>query len=466
MKWTALALALLAPAALADSPARAVPTFESIGLYWKPGADPGKAGCAVKFRKAGEREWREGLPLWFDARDGECRGSLVHLSPGTVYEVDLGETRLKAKTWDEKFPVSATVTLPKGVIKEPLSISKGGNAEGYVLYRAHPEGTTIDVADQAPHNVVIAAPFVILRGVTLKGAQKDAIDVRASDVVIEGNDISEWGRYRYTNSKGWKVGVDMDSAIRANCRNAKHERLVVQKNRIHDPRYGANSWSWGHPAGPQGITFSYCGGNHVIRHNEITSADPRRYFNDAIGGEDNFSDAGFPNRDSDIHGNRIAGAWDDGIEAEGSNRNVRIWGNAIERTAVGIGTTVTHHGPLYVFRNTYANGRKLSERPAEGDDRGPMIKAGDGDTHGTKLGGGRRYIFYNTGTDVGHGVSGNSRQPLTNTVTRNNVWKLFRPHWGAIRDAGGSGNDFGDGRSVRIPNFDDSSRESGAGDKR
>lgn len=483
MRALAFATALLCSGlAFADSPARAVPTFESIGLSWKPARDPGPEGCAVRFRKAGDSRWRDGLPLWYDARDGECRGSLVHLEPGTTYEIDLGEGRLRATTWNDDFPIAKTVTLPRK-LDGTLVISEGGTKDGYVLYTAHPQGTTSDVEDRAPHNVVVAAPYVIVRGLVLKGAQKDAVDVRASDVVIERNDISEWGRFRYTNSAGWKIGQDMDSGVRADCRRrGKLERIVVQDNRIHDPRYGANSWSWGHPAGPQGITFSFCGGNHVIRRNRIASSDPRRYFNDAIGGEDNFSKEGFPHRDSDIYGNVIAGAWDDGIEAEGSNRNVRIWGNRIERTAVGIATTVTHHGPIYIFGNTYRKGRKLSERPEQNDDRGPFLKAGEA----KDLGGGRRYVFHNTAYDVGNGIAGNSRQPLTNTVSRNNVWMLFKPHWPAIQEAGGHGNDFdydlsngrlaqrhgisasnqrdGGRRGVRIPNFDDRGSPLGSGE--
>ncbi len=453
--WFSFLLLLLAPTALAagDAP-RAVPTFESIGLYWSPGSDPGAAGCEVKFRKAGERDWRDGLPLWFDRRDGECRGSLVHLQPGTAYEVKVAaEAPIHAKTWNERFPVAKKVTLPAGVLTGTLSITQGGSASGYVLYEASPAGTTIDVADEHNHNVIIAASYVILRGVVLKGAKRDAIDLRkgAHDVVIEDNDISGWGRLKKTNDKGWQIGVDMDSGIRANCRHEnKVERIIVQRNRIRDPRYGANSWSWGHPSGPQGITFSHCGGNHVIRHNEITSSDPQRYFNDAIGGEDNFTDAGFPHSDTDIYGNFIQGAWDEGIEAEGANRNVRIWGNYIDHAFIAIASTVTHHGPLYLFRNVFNRSRKLSERPADADDRGPMFKAGAS----PQFGHGRRYVFHNTALQAppaegarlpqgaGNGIAGNTNQPLTNTISRNNIFQVWKPGWESIREAGGSGNDF------------------------
>src|SRR5213078_2809821 len=108
--------------------------------------------------------------------------------------------------------------------------------------------------------------YVIVRGLTLKGAKQDAIRIAPGvhDVVIEDNDISGWGRTR-----DGKWGTDMDSGIRAVCQTETLTPVTVQRNKIHDPRYSANSWTDGHPAGPQGITFSYCGGNNVFLHNEI-----------------------------------------------------------------------------------------------------------------------------------------------------------------------------------------------------
>jgi len=442
MRLILLALAFSAHAVAAEP--RAVATFESIGLYWTPPADPGTGGCPVRFRRSGETAWRDALPLWFDARNRECRGSLVQLEPGAKYEIEVGNmsggARISASTWSERFPVARTVKIPNG---KTFAITEGGTSSGYILYT----GETLDAQDGEQYNITIAAPYVIVRGLTLKGAKQDAIRVLpgAHDVVIEDNDISGWGRLRAKGTPGgWDVGVDMDSGVRAVCtKDWRMERVIVQKNRIHDPRYGANSWSWGHPAGPQAITYSHCGGNHVIRWNEIYSSE-RHYFNDAIGGEDNFSDIGFPNADSDIYGNRISHAWDDGIEAEGGNRNVRIWGNWLDLTATGVASTVTNGGPIYVFRNVYNRSRKMSQRAPEADDRGPFAKAGDGEG----FGGGRRYFFHNTllqpagNQGAGAGISGNSNQPLTNTVSRNNIWYIWKPNWEAINEAGGRGNDF------------------------
>src|SRR6185436_19644480 len=243
------------------------------------------------------------------------------------------------------------------------------------------------------------------------------------------------------------------SGIRADCRDGGGftlERTVIQRNKIHHPRYGANSWDGdNHPLGAQGVAYSFCGGNHVFRYNEIYSTDGK-YFKDGLGGEANFSDTGFPNADSDIYGNVIQHTWDDGIEAEGGNKNVRIWGNYIDQTAIGIATTVVHHGPVYVFRNVYNRSRKLSLVGLDQDERLNFAKSGTQ----PDFGGGRRYVFHNTmlqqtqaGLQFPLGAGGGiiaagSDSPLTNTMSRNNILHVWKSSNDSIRTQGGGGNDF------------------------
>ncbi len=462
MKTIAAALAVLASASVfaapkstpSSAPPRAVPTFESIGLYWAPGANPGSAGCQVQYRKAGDTAWKPGLALWYDSRNAECRGSLVQLAPGTSYEIQFGlpgqafSWQLASTTWSDPtgWPIAKVVDVPSGTTT--LAITEGGTPNGYVLYRAAIDGGVLDVANAADYDVTVAAPYVIVRGLTLKGARVDAVRLLpgAHDVVIEDNDISGWGSYRATLANGQQVGNDYQAGIR--CESVSTlERVVIQRNRIHDPRYGANSWSFGHPAGPQGITFNYCGGNNVIRYNEITSADGH-YYNDGIGGSDNYTNAGFPNYDSDIYGNLISNVWDDAIEAEGGNRNVRIWGNYMDQTATGVATTVTGTGPVYIFRNVYNRSRQLSEVGPDSDDRNSFAKSGST----KKVGNGRRYVFHNTLLQVdnagttyplgaGSGIAGTGSDSLTNTVSRNNILHIWKAWWNAIDENGGSGND-------------------------
>jgi len=428
--------------ALDSTGTRAVPTYESVGLYWSSPGATAATGCQVVYRNAGAVEWKQGLAMWFDARNNECRGSLVSLSPGTSYEVQLnlpGQAAAKVltfTTWANQFPVARTVTVGSGAAT--LNITEGGTASGYVVYQGA-SGAVLDALNASTYNVTINASYVILRGLTLKGAIQDAIRIspNVKDVVIEENDISGWGR---TRDGTW--GADMDSGVRAVCQAETLERV----NRIHDPRYSANSWSDGHPAGPQAITISYCGGNHVIRHNDIDGGS--KHFNDAIGGEDNFTTTGFPNRDSDIYGNAISKAWDDGIEAEGGNNNVRIWGNYLDRTATGIATTVTSIGPVYIFRNVFNRNQFFEKVASDADERQPFFKSGSD----ASLGDGRRYLLHNTmlqatqsgstyplGGGAGMGGTG-STQLVNNTVSMNNIYHLWKPN-SAIYQAG-SGNTF------------------------
>jgi hypothetical protein len=433
LAFAALAFGAFAAQAqsLSSSGVRAVTTYEAAGLYWtNPGASAA-TGCDVRYRKAGDTTWSTGLAMWFDASANECRGSLVGLTPGTHYEAQLGLSGttthgITFTTWTNRIPVAKTVTVASG--SGTFNVAEGGSASGYVVYDGG--GAVLDAHNTSPYNVTINASHVIVRGLNLRGAQQHAILISPNvhDVIIEDNDISGWGR---TRDGTW--GTDMDSGIRAICKSEELTRVTIQRNRIHDPRYSANSWTDGHPAGPQGITFSYCGGNHVIRWNEIYSTSGNR-FNDGMGGEDNFSTTGFPNADSDIYGNKISYTWDDAIEAEGGNRNVRIWGNYLDRTATGIATTVTSVGPVYIFRNVYNRNQFYDKRASDQDDRQPFFKSGSS----SDFNNGRRYLFHNTmlqgsqsgvsyGLGGGAGVGGTGDSQLVhNTVSMNNIYHLWK----------------------------------------
>src|SRR5262249_16137874 len=172
--------------------------------------------------------------------------------------------------------------------------------------------------------------------------------------------------------------------------NEELTRVTVQRNKIHDPRYSANSWAVAHPAGPQGLTFSYCGGNNVYRWNEIDGGS--KHFNDGMGGEDNFSTSGWPNKDSDIYGNKVMRTWDDGLEVEGGDQNVRVWGNYVDQTGTAISSTIDSVGPLYIWRNVWNRNQFIEGASCDSDQKQPMFKSGSS----SDFGNGRRYLFHNT----------------------------------------------------------------------
>ena len=205
--------------------------------------------------------------------------------------------------------------------------------------------------------------------------------------MIENCDISGWGRIA---NDGW--GVDYDAAIYG--RDQALKRVIVQRNYLHHPRSNSNNWRQSrvisnprqstHPQGPQTIVLWDSAGNHVFRYNTVDS-DDTHYYNDIFGAGANFSVRGFPNQDSDIYGNRLSHCWDDAIESEGANCNVRIWGNYVARCLVGIACASTSIGPLYVWRNVSGVIQETPDRWT-----GAFLKTSN------NLGGGRVFVFHNT----------------------------------------------------------------------
>ncbi|MFH1718772.1 MAG: right-handed parallel beta-helix repeat-containing protein [Planctomycetota bacterium] len=431
------------PADASERPST-VSTFHCIGVYWSPQDGGSNNVCQVRYRSHGSTAWKEALSLWYDDRgvggySPGYRGSIVNLDPGTVYEIELElsktgtEEELIAETWSEDFPITKTVYLPAGTTNQPLEITESGSPEGYILYTAPAGGAAIDVRHNRDYCITVNASYIIIRGLDLKGAEEYGIRLYdCHDVVIEGCDISDFSRIE---DDGWgNRGAAIFSL------STKLERIIVQRNKMHHPYSDTNSWSeyrdkYGsyHPRGPKPIGYVNSAGNHVIRYNEIYS-DGDHYFEDCISSGSN----NFPNRDSDIYGNYVANCWDDGIEAEGDDCNVRIWGNFIEWTYVKIAVAPTNVGPVYIWRNVTGVARKDDIQPWNDVSRGGFLKTSD------IGGGGKIYVFHNTllqpeqprgvqyplgcGRGFGHGG------PMLNTMSRNNILHIHNPGAPSIKD--------------------------------
>ncbi|MHC4327861.1 MAG: right-handed parallel beta-helix repeat-containing protein [Planctomycetota bacterium] len=390
----------------------AVPTYECIGLYFK---SPDLGRCNVRFRQEGASTWRQGYPLVHDPRDNEYRGSIVGLKPDTGYGIkitlDGNDHELTCKTKNDRFPIGKITYLDDGAGLKPLVITESGTVKGYHLITpAKDSRATIDVRNAHDYTCVIDADYVIVRGIEFKNAAIHGILIKSGrhDNVIEDCRFTFWGRIGGPRTYGNQGNTD--SAIYAGRRSGN---LTIQRNLIEDPRGASNDWDTGHPAGPQAITLINSNGGNVIRYNEIRSTEDHGY-NDAIGGGSNFSFEGSPNRDSDIYGNIIANVWDDAIESEGANMNVRIWNNYIEKTFQHIATACTSKGPLYIFRNVFGESRRTHRDPLGGS----MIKVGQRD----EFGGGRKFVFHNTAIQPRGAFHVFSGHVNPNTVTRNNIF--------------------------------------------
>ncbi len=448
--WVILSIA---PLSIYAQEAFTVATYHNLSIYWSPEGGSIDNPVSVAYKVSGTNTWLNGLDLKYNPiincginphtgvryDKADYRGCLANLTPDTTYDIRLilenvgTISEIQATTWTENYPIGTTV-IPSNSNTE-LEIHDSGTPNAYLLYDG--TGVTIDIQDNSEqcislHNV----EYVIIRGFTLKNGGKYGIRLYdCQNVIIENCDISLWGE---EDIPGTGFGINYQSGIYAHNSNGdaiKHS--TIQRNRIHHPKWDTNSWAElhdpsedpgnpnnYHPAGPQGIAFSYCDtGNNVIRYNEIWS-DEDHYFNDLLGFGPNASYSGFPGPDSDIYGNYLANCFDDGIESEGSNTNVRIWNNFIEEVFLAIGNAATSVGPLYVWRNV--SGRAYSHPGSVYGDYGGFIKMGYANSIDWMTG--HMYIFNNTILQVndhgtgGLGTSQDSNRYIFHCETRNNIF--------------------------------------------
>ncbi len=430
-----------------------VSTFHNISVYWSPQGGAKEKKVLVSYKKTDETGWHEALPMKYNPIENsgnnpvtgerfdrtDYRGSIVNLEPGTTYDIKLNlegtnlTEEIQATTWKEDFPVGEIISTEDSNTRLTYT-DLNGTAEAYILIDGN--GSTIDIQDASAECIrLINSSYIILRNFKLKNAAENGIRLYNSHhIVIENCDISDWGE---EDIPGTGFGKNYQAGIYAGTNEAHH--CIIQRNKIHHPKWDTNSWaelhdptadpdikSNYHPAGPQGIAIgdSYIG-NNVIRYNEIWS-DSEHYFNDVMGMWTNASYAGFPGPDSDIYGNYIANSYDDGIESEGGNMNVRIWNNYIENVFIAIGNAPTSIGPLYIWRNV--SGRADSMPGSVYGQYGGFMKMGYSGSIDWMTG--HMYVFNNTilqpedhGTG-GLGTHEEANRPILHCESKNNILQV------------------------------------------
>ena len=398
-----------------DAGIEVVPTYECAGIYWQT---PENGMCKIRYKEAGKGSWKEGAELVYDSRDGEYRGSIINLVPDTDYQVEVSNGSAKAiatfRTRNDVFPVGKVTYLKAGESDKTVVVTESGTPDGYHLITVPDNSKSIlNLKNVYEHGIEIDADYVIVRGVEIRNAAVHGIRIKDNrhDIVIEQCHITFWGRIGGPRTYGNFQG-GMDSGIWA---NEGAGNITIQRNLIEDPRGSANDWTTGHPAGPQGISFIQSIGGNVIRYNEIVSTEEHG-FNDAIGGSGNYSDVGNMNRDSDIYGNIIRSVWDDAIESEGANMNVRIWGNYLHKYFMGIATAATTKGPIYMFRNVLGESRTGYQNSRGG----ALFKTGEREP----FAGGRRYVFHNTALQPNGAFNVFTSHVNPNCITRNNIFDV------------------------------------------
>lgn len=340
-----------------------VPTYESMGVTVSFSGDWDiREEGRILYRKAGNEKWEEARHPVMRRSEGEARGSILGLCPGTEYEVMFkalvsGRSICsKAATWACEQKIGRVVRIPEMEGSEnALVVSERGTRDAWVKIIPEKRGGRISLKKGCGPNAVRfdGAEFVVFEGFVICGGDDDAVRVEQShDVIIRGCDISEWGEKGTADSRGVATN-GLGKAINIQSGISIHkgaERITVEQNFIHSPRGSANSWRYGHPHGPSAVSMSNPNGNIVIRHNDMIGSE-ESWWNDGVEGEYNSYVTGGPNRDTDFYGNVVAFANDDGIELDGGQRNVRCFGNLFRWTYCGISCAPNMRGPSYIYRN-------------------------------------------------------------------------------------------------------------------
>ena len=411
-----------------------VPTYENISYY----IDYDTATkCEVTYRKSTDTAWRKAYEPFNDTIEKQFRGSIVKLEDNTEYEVkavlkdengaQIAEHTASVTTWNDS-PNFTTVSLADYIsvydkdatgttITEPINISGiKGTKDNWIKLDC--TGYTVD----AGHNSVTAVnmdncQYAIIEGLTVKGGYRCGISVNGScsEVRVSGCDISGFGRNGILRENGWYYRDGARINYDAGVLLLNGSNITVENCYIHDSRAKTNAWygdTWTkvHPNGSTGIFYRVLNGC-VIRNNRIIGNKEHRW-NDGIEGYGNGSYVGGPSRDTDIYNNTIIYGQDDGVELDGGQMNVRVYGNDIQQFLTGISVIPNLAGPSYLYENVITNMGTSWEQS------GKAFKAG-----GTKNNS-VTYVFNNTCYVYGVVVENNtySNSDVFNFVTRNNIF--------------------------------------------
>ena len=407
MKWTACLFVLASsfvvlpifsgPAFASTTPGTLTlsSTFDSISVRASFTGDPnGNNSASIQFRRQGDTTWKNAFTPIVDRRTSiggvtnpyvnQARGSIVGLQAGTTYEVTLtftdpdgivGQATLTGTvaTIAPTAPVSGAelfvdASAPSGgngssgspfnsistavnaaaagttIRVRPgtypaFSISKAGTASGYIAIVGDARDQVF-ISGGGGNNINVSGSFIQLKNLRLKQSNNSSINVQTNShhIWIENiyhENISASHNY---NDAGVLIGD-----------NTHHVYVLSNEfysQSLTDFDIPGNAWD---QAGAAIYINSRPNsqGTFVFKNNIISAG-----FRDCIGNAvESWGNGTMDN--SDIAYNFVTGCKDDGIQMEGDDVNLRIFGNIVDAN-VGwstIGMEPALVGPVYVFRN-------------------------------------------------------------------------------------------------------------------
>jgi len=359
------------------------PTIENLGFRWYIEGDNNRnASVAVAFRKKGQEQWKNALPMlrvhhevsnqqYGPYRTGNLfAGSVLFLEQATEYEVRF------------------TMSDPDGgAPAEPRIVATMTRAEprafegGRTIKATAEKGLMAAIEEAEPGDVILLRAGIYKGPFELKksGTAKKPIVIRGpanGEAVLEGQGVSSRSRIVTLN------GTHHLHFERLTFRNAHtaiyaakpggSQGLVVRGCRIHNVVYGINTgcenstdWyiadneivgintTW-YPRpsktymSPGHTGINIYGRGHVICYNRITRfSDSAAIYNFGPPVDDVTKHC----VNIDFYNNDLSWAQDDTFEADYGCHNVRFYRNRCYNAHTGMSTQPFYGGPVYLIRN-------------------------------------------------------------------------------------------------------------------
>jgi MYXO-CTERM domain-containing protein len=345
------------------------PTVTTLGLQALIADDDNfNASIAVRYRVAGAPAWTDGAPLHRVHPElvvgrtvaPQFAGSIFDLRPGTSYEVEVHAT-------DPDGPVDQVLTLPiqtRPVPSDPV-------APRAVPVTDAPSLTAALAAAQPGDVITLAAgTYPGTYAITTSGSRRDPIVIRGANrdgVIIDGqactgcNLLEVYGSDVHIEQLTLRNG---ERAIRFQGAGASDN--VVRRVHISNVTLGIGGKpdqtdfyicdnvvegriSWPLTYGDDGAAHAsddgivVNGSGHVVCHNQIQG------FADAL---QNYQVGA---RANDFYGNDVRFTYDDGVELDGAEGNIRAFRNRFLNTYDTLSFQPIYGGPAYAFRNVIIN---------------------------------------------------------------------------------------------------------------
>jgi hypothetical protein len=335
------------------------PTLENISLEWAIGGDDdGDATVSVQYGKASGASTREAMPLrrvpagsnegfsW----ENKLAGSIFGLEPGTTYAVVLSLDDPDGGSATELLMVT-TRPVPVGPAN-PREISVTPASIGDALADAAP-GDVLLLADGSYDGLVVPNDGSAEQPIVLR-AQNPLAAVVEGDVRIDGRshvmveDLMVRGKFKFNDAesvvvRGCTIDTPDDGIVSY---GSGVNNAVIMHNTIRGPTVWAEA-SLGVDGDNLGEGVQLTGAGNVVAYNSVSG------FRDCLSLLED--DEAVNQVSDDFYGNDLSSCADDAIEADFSMGNVRVYGNRIRDSFMGLSSQPSLGGPTYFVRNVLYN---------------------------------------------------------------------------------------------------------------